>query len=135
MGRWFELLLPLSAMTALFVYFRPDALPPMQTAGDPLTHLVVLALWSALGSLAVVLAIAGLVLLFCLLYSPLYLLRALGRRFGPAKWVDREEMRFYCWSFLLLLVFSGLALVTPRAALPAFLAVTGSAPIFWRRVR
>jgi amino acid permease len=128
---WVELVLPLYSVFAVFVYFRPNALPLgfEETVGR--TALIWL-MWAGVAALTGILAISALFLTFYLLYSPFYLLNQLRRLGGPSKWVDKRELRFYVCCFLLLCVLAGLAVVNPTAAVVSFTILAGSAQVLWR---
>jgi amino acid permease len=130
---WVELVLPLYSMFAVFVYFRPGALPGQVDQSMSLINSVFTWLaWGLVASLTGVLAISALFLTFYLLYSPFYLANQVKRLWEPRKWVDSRELRFYLWCFVLLCLLSGLALSNPTAAAVVFTILAGSAQLLWR---
>ena len=128
---WVEVVLPLYSLAAVVVYLRPGTLPARFDDGTLETALVWIT-WGLVAALTGILAISALFLTFYLLYSPIYLANQLRRLIGPAKWVDRREIRFYLWCFLMLCILASLALVSPTAAIAAFTLLAGSAQLLWR---
>jgi hypothetical protein len=81
-----------------------------------------------------VLGVSAACPVFCLLYSPLYLLSYLRKRwsFRRRRWVDAQEIRFYRYCFALLCLLGAAAILNPTTALVAFVVLAGSAPLLWR---
>jgi hypothetical protein len=129
--RWMEIALPLYALAALFVYFRPQYWPLAleQSLGESLAPW---AFWGLVGALSGVLALSGLVVAFFLLYSPVYLLLRSVPLLARRGWVDRRELRFYTACFILLCFLVGLAVWSPVVAASTFVLMAGSAHLFWR---
>jgi hypothetical protein len=128
---WIEVLLPLYSLAAVVVYLRPGMMPASLDDGA-LQSAVAWIVWAAVGALTGVLGISALFLTFYLIYSPIYLASQIGRLVGPSKWIDRRELRFYLWCFLVLCVLGGMALVSPTAAIVTFTLLAGSAQLLWR---
>jgi hypothetical protein len=128
------LVLPFAATVAILLYLRPDLFPALRLGPDLGANAVTLLEWGLIGGLGGVLATSTAFLVFCLLYSPLYLAGQLPRLFGPRQWVDRSEVRFYCWCFVLLCAVAVLAWVKPSAGVVAVIGLAGTGPIFSRFV-
>lgn len=129
--RWLEVALPLVSIGLLTLHFRPDYVPPALTA-DPGHSLL---LWVVRGMLWAMLGIWGfsaLVVVFFLLYAPVYLLNRTAMLIGEGGWVDRREVRFYIACFLLLGLLIFLAWWAPNYALVLFVLMAGCGPVLWR---
>jgi hypothetical protein len=79
-----------------------------------------------------VLGFSGLLVVFFLVYSPVYLAGKASMLIGKGAWTDRREVRFYGLCFLILCVLLALLLWDWRWFVSAFLLLTGFAPTFWR---
>jgi hypothetical protein len=128
---WVEIVLPLYSLAAVVVYLRPGTLPARFDDGALETAFVWI-MWGVVAALTGILAISALFLMFYLLYSPIYLANQMRRLIGPSKWVDRRELRFYVWCFLVLCILAGLVLVSPTVAVVTFTLLAGSAQLLWR---
>ena len=134
---WAEFLLPVYAVTLLYIYFRPEALPQRGQDGA-VGAVVVWSIWAVIGTLAGILAISALIVAFYLLYSPIYLLSYGNRLVWSHKsgtvWTDRREVQFYAVCFVVLCVLGGIALYDPMTGAVAFVLLAGVAPLAWRIV-
>lgn len=128
---WIEIVLPLYSLTAVFVYFRPGTLPD-QFDQSFVNGVASWLLWGLIGALTGMLAISALFLMFYLLYSPFYLASQVAHVFGPKRWVDGSERRFYLWCFLLLCLLIGVGVMNPTAAAVSFTILAGSAQLLWK---
>ncbi len=128
---WVELVLPLYSVFAVFVYFKLGTLP-QQFEASLVEGAFIWILWAGVAALTGILAISALFLGFYLLYSPFYLASQIWRVGAPRKWVDKRELRFYFWCFVLLCLLVGLALVAPTGAIVAFTILAGSAQLLWK---
>ena len=127
---WLELLMPVFAAALLVVFHKPQYMPRVFVAGA--TSPVDWAAWAALGAMGGVLFIFGLMVVFFLLYSPIYLVGKASILMGGSGWIDPREVRFYIFSLVMLVVLLGLLLWDWRWFVSAFLLVTGFAPTLWR---
>jgi hypothetical protein len=132
---WLEWLLPVFAAALLLAVFRPDYVPRVLT--EPASSPLAWAAWGVIGALSGVVAFSGLLVIFFLVYSPIYLAGKMPMLVGKGGWADQREIRFYALCFLLLCVMLALTvvwLVTGdwRWLVSTFLALTGFAPIVWR---
>jgi hypothetical protein len=79
-----------------------------------------------------VLSFSGLLVVFFLVYSPVYLAGKAPMLVGKGAWTDRREVRFYGLCFVILCVLLALLLGDWRWFVSAFLLLTGFAPSLWR---
>ena len=129
--RWLEVLLPVVSAGLLTVHFYPEYVPSALIE-DPGRSLL---LWVARAVLWAVLGIWGfsaLIVVFFLLYSPVYLLNRAAMLMGEGGWVDRREVRFYLACALLLALLIVLVWWIPSYALVLFVLMAGCGPIMWR---
>jgi hypothetical protein len=127
---WLELVLPLFATAVLLVFHKPQYMPSVfvESATTP----VAWGAWALLGALGGVLSFSGLLVVFFLLYSPVYLVAKAPMLVGKGAWTDRREVRFYGLCLVILCVLLALLLWDWRWFVSAFLVLTGFAPSLWR---
>jgi hypothetical protein len=127
---WLELVLPLFATAVLLVFHKPQYMPSVfvESATSP----VAWGAWALLGALGGVLSFSGLLVVFFLLYSPVYLIAKAPMLVGKGAWTDRREVRFYGLCLVILCVLLALFLWDWRWFVSAFLVLTGFAPSLWR---
>jgi hypothetical protein len=132
---WLEWVLPVCAAGLLLVMFRPDMVPPLlsEPAASPLAWIA----WGVIGALSGIVLFSAALVVFFLLYSPVYLAGKVPALVGKGGWTDRREIRFYGLCFLLLclmIVLSAVSLMTGdwRWVGSVFLVVTGFSPVVWR---
>ena len=128
---WLEFVLPLYAIACLIVWFRPQYLPPIlhQDASEALLPLIV---WSMVGAMFGILGLSGLMVVFFLLYSPIYLLNKSLLLVGKAGWVDKRELQFYISCFMLLCLLLFLLYWNTSVFVVAFVLFAGCGPMLWR---
>ena len=127
---WLELVLPLFAAAVLMVFHKPQYMPSIFVE-SPTTPLAWIA-WALLGALGGVLSFSGLLVVFFLVYSPVYLAGKASMLIGKGAWTDRREVRFYGFCFVILCALLALVLWDWRWFVSAFLLLAGIAPSFWR---
>ena len=90
---WMELILPLYSLALVMVYYRPKAVPPAikETLTTDILKWVFWAIAVGLGGL---LSFSALLLAFCLVYAPFYLLNNAKRILNAQAWIDHREVRF-----------------------------------------
>ncbi|HZE36523.1 MAG TPA: hypothetical protein VE482_08500 [Candidatus Eisenbacteria bacterium] len=122
--------MPLFAVALLVVFFKPEYIPHvfLESASSPVAWVA----WTLLGAVGGVLTFSGLLVVFFLLYSPVYLAAKLPILTGKGGWTDRREIRFYGLCLIVLLVLVGLVLFDWQWFVAAFLLVAGFAPVLWR---
>ena len=127
---WLELVLPLFATAVLMVFHKPQYMPSIfvESATTP----VAWAAWALLSGLGGVLFFSGLLVVFFLVYSPVYLAGKAPMLMRKGAWTDRREVRFYGFCFVILCALLALLLWDWRWFVSAFLLLTGFAPTFWR---
>jgi len=127
---WLELVLPLFATAVLMVFHKPQYMPTIfvESATSPVAWVA----WALLGALGGVLSFSGLLVVFFLVYSPVYLAGKAPMLMGKGAWADRREIRFYGLCFVILCVLLALLLSDWRWFVSAFLLLAGFAPSFWR---
>jgi len=127
---WLEMVLPIFATTLLVVFHKPEYIPRIfvESATSPVAWVA----WALLGAMGGVTAFSGLLVVFFLLYSPIYLAGKAPMIIGKGAWTDRREVRFYGLCLVVLCVLLGLVVWDWRWFVSVFLLVTGFAPMFWR---
>jgi hypothetical protein len=127
---WLEFVMPLFALALLLVFFKPEYVPHvfLENATSPQAW----AAWAFFGAAGGVLIFSGLLVVFFLLYSPVYLAAKLPLLTGRGGWTDVREIRFYGLCFVILFLLLGLLLWDWRWFVAAFLVVAGFAPALWR---
>lgn len=130
---WLEIMLPLYALIVVVVYYRLDRFH-LDIADEWIESLVLWAVWIVGGALGGVLALAGIFLAACLLYSPIYLASNLRRAMNPGVWSDPREFRFYLCCFVLLCALIALAVWNLEISLVVFTILAGSAQFLWRLI-
>ncbi len=128
---WLEITLPLYSLMGLLVYYQPDRFD-VDLGDGWLEDVALWALRIVGGAFGGILVLFALLLVFFLLYSPVYLARNLGRAMARDAWIDRDDFYFYlrCLGLLGLLVL--VTLWNPEAALVSFVLLAGFAPLLWR---
>lgn len=127
---WLEVVLPLFAVAVLMVFHKPQYVPSIfvESATTPVAWVA----WALLGALGGVLSFSGLLVVFFLVYSPIYLVGKASLLVGKGAWTDRREVRFYGLCFVVLCALVALLLWDWRWFVSAFLLLTGFAPSIWR---
>ena len=93
--------------------------------------------WGVVGGLAGIVLFSAALVVFFLVYSPVYLAGMMPALVGKGGWTDRREIRFYALCFFLLclmIVLIAVSLTTGdwRWVGSVFLVLTGFAPVVWR---
>ena len=127
---WLEVVLPIFAAALLVVFHNPEYIPRIFT--ESATSPVNWVAWALVGAAGGVMAFSGLLVMFFLLYSPVYLAGKATMILGKGVWTDRREVRFYGLCFVILCVLLALVLWDWRWFVSAFLLLTGFAPTLWR---
>ena len=101
--------MPLFATALLVVFHKPQYIPHIfiESATSPVTWVA----WAVLGALGGVTAFSGLLVVFFLLYSPIYLAGKAPMIVGKSAWTDRREVRFYGLCLVVLCVLLALVAI------------------------
>jgi len=75
---------------------------------------------------------SGVIVLFFLLYSPIYLINKVPRLVGKGGWLDKREVRFYLACFALVCLLLALFTRSLDAAAILFVLLAGFGPLVWR---
>jgi hypothetical protein len=132
---WLEWVLPVCAAALLLIMFRPDVVPRLLS--EPAASPAACIAWGLVGALSGIVLFSAALVVFFLVYSPIYLVGKMPQLVGKGGWTDRREIRFYGLCFLLLCFMIALMAVSLttgdwRWAGAAFLVLTGFAPVVWR---
>jgi len=131
--RWLEIVLPVYAIAFLVVLLQPTYAPAFLSERPSDTLLPWLG-WAVVGAMTGILMLWAVILMFFLVYSPIYLIQQVPTWFAGNAWVDKRELGFYTCCFLLLAMLVCLLVWDPEKALVAFLMVSGLAPAFCRYI-
>lgn len=129
--RWLEATLALVSLAMLYFYRNPDLMPRALREDTNLT----LWDWIFRGMVFGLLGVWGfsaLIVLFFLLYSPIYLINKAPHLVGKGGWLDRREMRFYLACFALVCLLLILFTRSFDAAGVLFILLAGFGPVVWR---
>jgi hypothetical protein len=129
--RWLEVTLALVSLAMLYFYRNPEMMPRALTEDTNLT----LWDWILRGMVFGLLGVWGfsaLVVLFFLLYSPIYLINKAPHLVGKGGWLDRRELRFYLACFALVCLLVILFTRSFDAAGVLFILLAGFGPVVWR---
>jgi len=131
--RWLEIVLPVYAIAFLVVLLQPTYAPAFLSERPSDTLLPWLG-WAVVGAMTGILMLWAVILMFFLVYSPIYLIQQVPTWFAGNAWVDKRELGFYTCCFLLLAMLVCLLVWDPEKALVALLMVSGLAPAFCRYI-
>jgi hypothetical protein len=129
--RWLEATLALVSLAMLYFYRNPELMPRALRDDTNLT----LWDWIFRGMVFGLLGVWGfsaLIVLFFLLYSPIYLINKAPHLVGKGGWLDRREMRFYLACFALVCLLLILFTRSFDAAGVLFILLAGFGPVVWR---
>lgn len=129
--RWLEVTLALVSLAMLYFYRNPEMTPRALTEDTNLT----LWDWIFRGMVFGMLGVWGfsaLIVLFFLLYSPIYLINKAPHLVGKGGWLDRRELRFYLACFALVCLLVILFTRSFDAAGVLFILLAGFGPVVWR---
>jgi hypothetical protein len=131
--RWLESLLAVVSLAMLYLNRHPESLPRALDLNNDAN----LTLWDwifrgmAFGLLGVW-GFSGLVVLFFLVYSPIYLINKAPHLVGKGGWLDKREVRFYLACFALVCLLIALFTRSLDAAGILFVLLAGFGPMVWR---
>lgn len=131
--RWLETLLAVFSLAVIYVDRHRELMP---RALD-LTSDVNLTLWDWLfrgmvfGMMGI-LSFSALVVVFFLVYSPIYLVNKVPHLVGKGGWLDKREVRFYLACFALICLLVTLLTWSTEAFTILLVLLAGFGPLVWR---
>ena len=131
--RWLETLLALFSLAVLYVKQHREAMPRALDLKDD-TNLSLLD-WLFRGvvfGMMGVLGFSALVVIFFLVYSPIYLVNKLPHLVGKGGWLDKREVRFYLACFALICLLVSLFAWSSEAFTMLLVLLAGFGPLVWR---
>jgi hypothetical protein len=131
--RWLESVLALVSLAMLYLNQHPEALPRALDLKNDAN----LTLWDwifrgMVFGLLGVWGFSGVIVLFFLLYSPVYLINKVPHLVGKGGWLDKREVRFYLACFALVCLLLALLTRSLDAAAILFVLLAGFGPLVWR---
>jgi hypothetical protein len=131
--RWLESVLAIVSIAMLYLNQHPEALPRALDLKNDAN----LTLWDwifrgMVFGLLGVWGFSGVIVLFFLLYSPIYLINKVPRLVGKGGWLDKREVRFYLACFALVCLLLALFTRSLDAAAILFVLLAGFGPLVWR---
>jgi hypothetical protein len=131
--RWLESVLALVSLAMLYIDRHPEALPRALDLKNDAN----LTLWDwifrgMVFGLLGVWGFSGVVVIFFLLYSPIYLINKAPHLVGKGGWLDKREVRFYLACFALVCLLIALLTRSLDAAGIMFVLLAGFGPLVWR---
>jgi hypothetical protein len=131
--RWLEAVMAVVSLAMLYFYSHPERIPPALS----LTEDANLTLWDWIFrgisfALLGVWGFSGIIVIFFLLYSPIYLINKAPHLVGKGGWLDKREVRFYLACFALVLLLFALLTHSLDAAGFLFVLLAGFGPMVWR---
>jgi hypothetical protein len=131
--RWLETLLAVFSLAVIYVDRHRELMP---RALD-LTSDANLTLWDWLfrgmvfGMMGI-LSFSALVVVFFLVYSPIYLINKVPHLVGKGGWLDKREVRFYLACFALICLLVTLLTWSTEAFTILLVLLAGFGPLVWR---
>ena len=131
--RWLESVLALVSLAMLYVNRHPEALPRALDLKNDAN----LTLWDwifrgMVFGLLGVWGFSGVIVIFFLVYSPIYLINKAPHLVGKGGWLDKREVRFYLACFALVCLLVALFTRSLDAAGVLFVLLAGFGPLVWR---
>src|SRR5438552_12419086 len=96
---WLEWVLPVCAGALLLIMFRPDMVPRLLS--EPAASPVAWIAWGVVGGLAGIVLFSAVLVVFFLVYSPVFLAGLVLALVGTGGCTDRRAVRFYALCSLL----------------------------------
>jgi len=131
--RWLETLLALFSLAVLYGNQHREAMPRALDLKDD-TNLSLLD-WLFRGVVFGMMGILGfsaLVVVFFLVYSPIYLINKIPHLVGKGGWLDKREVRFYLACFALVCLLVSLFAWSSEAFTMLLVLLAGFGPLVWR---
>ena len=131
--RWLETVLAAFSLAVLYVNAHREAMPRALDLNNDAN--LTLADWLLRGivfGLMGILGFSAIVVVFFLLYSPIYLVNKLPHLMGQGGWLDRREVRFYLACFALVCLLVTLFTWSGEAFTVFLVLLAGFGPLVWR---
>jgi len=131
--RWLESVLAVVSLAMLYFYRHPEQVPRALVLKEDAN----LTLWDwifrgMVFGLLGVWGFSGVIVIFFLIYSPIYLINKAPHLIGKGGWLDRREVRFYLACFALVCLLLALFTRSVDAAGILFVLLAGFGPLVWR---
>jgi hypothetical protein len=131
--RWLEVVLAAFSLAVLYFYWHQEKLPPALnlkndanlSLGDWIFRGMVFGLFGVLG-------FSALIVMFFLVYSPIYLINKAPHLAGKGGWLDKREVRFYLCCFALICLLVAVLLKSSDAFWVMLVLLAGFGPLIWR---
>jgi hypothetical protein len=131
--RWLESVLALVSIAMLYINQHPEAMPrALDLKNDANLTLMDWVFRGMVFGLLGVWGFSGLIVVFFLLYSPIYLINKVPHLVGKGGWLDKREVRFYLACFALVCLLLALFTHSLDAAATLFVLLAGFGPLVWR---
>jgi hypothetical protein len=131
--RWLETALALFSLAILYFYWHPEQLPRALSLKEDVNRtLLDWIFFGMVGGMVGIISFSALVVLFFLLYSPIYLVNKAPHLVGKGGWLDRREVRFYLACFALVCLLIALFTRSGEAFAVLFILLAGFGPLVWR---
>jgi|SRR6185295_11757614 hypothetical protein len=131
--RWLESVLALVSIAMLYINQHPEAMPrALDLKNDANLTLMDWVFRGMVFGLLGVWGFSGLIVVFFLLYSPIYLINKVPHLVGKGGWLDKREVRFYLACFALVCLLLALFTHSLDAAAILFVLLAGFGPLVWR---
>lgn len=131
--RWLETVLAAFSIAVIYVNTHREMMPRALDLNND-TNLT-LAEWLLRGivfGLMGILGFSALVVVFFLVYSPIYLINKLPHLVGKGGWLDRREVRFYLACFALVCLLITLFTWSTDVFFIMLVLLAGFGPLIWR---
>jgi len=131
--RWLESVLALVSIAMLYINQHPEAMPrALDLKNDANLTLMDWVFRGMVFGLLGVWGFSGLIVVFFLLYSPIYLINKVPHLVGKGGWLDKREVRFYLACLALVCLLLALFTHSLDAAAILFVLLAGFGSLVWR---
>jgi hypothetical protein len=131
--RWLETLLAVFSLAVLYVNEHRDAMPrALDLKNDTNLSLLDWLFRGMVFGMMGILGFSALVVVFFLVYSPIYLINKVPHLVGKGGWLDKREVRFYLACFALICLLLSLLAWSSEAFTMLLVLLAGFGPLVWR---
>jgi hypothetical protein len=131
--RWLETVLAAFSIAVVYVNAHRDLMPrALDLNNDANLSLGEWLLRGVVFGLMGILGFSALVVVFFLVYSPVYLINKIPHLVGKGGWLDRREVRFYLACFALVCLLVTLFTWSTDAFFILLVLLAGFGPLIWR---